>query len=361
MPQIDPAPKRSQRAPCLHKLVLMLVALAMLALLSSPAGAQATAPQSETVRDSGLTVRVFDQDIVTIHTLTSPVDFFANTTYLIETENSLVAVDAQFLLPMAADMRAYADELGKPIDRMFITHEHPDHFLGGEAFADVRMYALGEVSNRIAEIGQAEVDEKQADFGPDFIASSFVVPEAVEPGTIEIDGITLELEKYLDAEAPVQLVVKIPGSGAIITGDIVYSGVHLIMAGQPETWIPVLEQLAATAEEYPLVLPGHGDPTDPSEYEVNIAWLNTAAELTTTAQSADEFKQGLIDAFPGRPMEAAIDFVTPFLFPAEVEAAQDEPAEELPMTGSNATPLLVIVGATLVASGALFVQRSRKL
>ena len=115
-----------------QKLVLLLVALGMLSVLSSPASAQ-----DESVRDSGLTVRVFDQGIVTIHTLTSPVDFFANTTYLIETEHSLVAVDTQFLLPMAADMRAYADELGKPIDRMFITHEHPDHFLGGEAFADV--------------------------------------------------------------------------------------------------------------------------------------------------------------------------------------------------------------------------------
>ena len=332
-----------------QKLVLLLVALGMLSVLSSPASAQ-----DESVRDSGLTVRVFDQGIVTIHTLTSPVDFFANTTYLIETEHSLVAVDTQFLLPMAADMRAYADELGKPIDRMFITHEHPDHFLGGEAFADVPMYALAEVSDRIAEIGQAEVDEKQADFGPDFIAGTYVVPEVVEAGTVEIDGVTFELEKYLDAEAPVQLVVKIPGSGAIITGDIVYSGVHLIMAGQPDTWIPVLEQLAATADEYPLVLPGHGDPTDPSEYDANIAWLETAAGLIGTAETADEFRQGLIDAFPDRQMEAAIDFVTPFLLPVE-----EDPAEELPVTGSSSTMVLAVVGATLVAAGALFVQRSR--
>jgi hypothetical protein len=82
----------------------------------------------------------------------------------------------------------------------------------------------------------------------------------------------------------------------------------------------VLEELAATADEYPRVLPGHGDPTDPSEYDVNIAWLNTAAELVGTAEPGDEFKQGLIDAFPGRPMEAAIDFVTPLLFPEPARA-----------------------------------------
>jgi glyoxylase-like metal-dependent hydrolase (beta-lactamase superfamily II) len=30
---------------------------------------------------------------------------------------------------MAQGFRAYADSLGKPIDRVIITHAHPDHFL----------------------------------------------------------------------------------------------------------------------------------------------------------------------------------------------------------------------------------------
>ncbi len=268
------------------------------------------------VRESGLTVRVYELDGVTLHTLTAPVEVFANTTYVLEGENSLVLVDTQFLLPNALDMRAYADSLGKPIDRMYITHEHPDHFLGSEAFADVPIFALTEVAERIAEIGDAEVAEKQADFGPEAIAGSFVSPEPIEPGTVEIDGMTLELGRVVDAEAPVQLTIALPGTGAILVGDIVYSGVHLIMAGAPDTWTVALEDLQATADEYPLVLPGHGDPTDPSEYAVNIEWLATFAELSGTAGSADEFKQGLVDAFPGRPMESAIDFVLPFLFPA---------------------------------------------
>lgn len=229
---------------------MAVMAVILLATFSPAANAQ----ESTTVRDSGLTLRVFELDNVTVHALTAPVEVFANSTYLIETENSLVAVDTQFLLPFALDMRAYADELGKPIDRMYITHEHPDHFLGSEAFDDVPIFALAEVSEAIAAIGQAEIDEKQADFGPESIASTFVVPEVIEPSTVEIDGVTLELEKYIDAEAPVQLVVKIVDSGAIITGDIVYSGVHLIMAGQPATWIPVLEEVASSADEYPACL-----------------------------------------------------------------------------------------------------------
>ncbi len=327
-------------------IALPLLVVATLAAFSGPAVAQET-------RESGLTVTVQELDGVTIHSLTAPEEMFANSTYLIETENALVGVDTQFLLPFAADMRAYADELGKPIDRLYITHEHPDHFLGSEAFADVPVHALQEVADSIAANGQAEVDEKQADFG-DAIASTFVVPEVVAPSTIDIDGVEFVLEKVLDAEAEFQLVIKLPAQGAIVTGDITYSGVHLIMAGQPQTWIPALESLATTADDFPVVLPGHGMPTDPSVYDANIAWLNKASELIGTVDTADDFRQGLIDAFPDLGMPAAIDFVTPFLFP-EAPAAE----AQLPETGTE-TAALAIAGVTLLTAGGLFVAQSRR-
>lgn len=268
------------------------------------------------MRASGMLVTVENLGGVTVHALTAPEAVFANSTYLIETPNSLVAIDTQFLLPNAADMRAYAAEIGKPIDRVFITHEHPDHFLGSEAFADLPIYALQEVADKIAANGQAEIDEKQADFGPQLIASTFVTPQAVAPGTISIDGVTFLLEVIVDAEAETQLVIRLPDYGVVAVGDIVYSGVHLILAGQVPTWTVALQTLAATADDYPHVLPGHGVPTDPSAYAANIAWLAKAGELIGTAESAEAFKQGLIDAFPELGMTAAIDFVTPFLFPA---------------------------------------------
>lgn len=267
-------------------------------------------------RESGMLVTIQELNGVTIHSLTAPETVFANSTHIFETENSLVALDTQFLLPNALDMRAYADELGKPIDRVFITHEHPDHFLGSEAFNDRPIYALQEVSDSIMQIGDAEVAEKQGDFGIEAIASTYVVPEIVEPGDIEIDGVYFILEKVLDAEAETQLVIRLPDHGVIAAGDIVYSGVHLILAGQPETWIPALQNLAATSDQYPIVLAGHGVPADPSVYEVNVQWLTKASELIATVNNAEDYRQGMIDAFPELGMVAAIDFAIPFLFPS---------------------------------------------
>ncbi len=268
-----------------------------------------------TTRASGITVSVQNTSGITVHTLTAPESVFANSTHLIETENSLVAIDTQFLLPNAVDMRAYADEIGKPIDRVFITHDHPDHFLGSEAFNDRPVYALQEVADLIEANGDAEIAEKQGDFGVDNIASTFVIPQVVAPGTLEIDGITYLFEKIVDAEAATQLVIRIPNHGVVVTGDLVYSGVHLILAGGIEPWTTALETVAAVSG-YPVVLPGHGAPADASVYNANIQWLATAQQLLDTVDNAEDFKQGLIDAFPNLGMSAAIDFVTPLLFPS---------------------------------------------
>ena len=251
---------------------------------------------------------------VTVHSLTAPEQVFADSTHIIETANSLVLVDTQFLLPMALDYRAYADSLDKPIERLIITHAHPDHFLGSEAFADVDIYALAEVADSIEANGQAEVDEKQAEFG-EAIAGTYVVPMALEPGSAEIDGVTFEFEQVNDAEATIQMVVKVPEYGIVAVGDIVYSGVHLIMAGAPPTWIAGLQNLQADSADYPIVLPGHGVPGSPELYAENIAWLSKAGELLGAGVDAEGFKAGLVEAFPDLGMDAAIDFVLPFLFP----------------------------------------------
>lgn len=298
-----------------HKFWFFICAL--LAAMTLPISAQEMGEPDVFMRDSGLTVTVQDLGDVVVHSLTAPEAVFANSTHIIETPNNLVLIDTQFLLPFALDYRTYADSLDKPIERLIITHQHPDHFLGSEAFNDVPVYALAEVAATIAEIGQAEVDEKQADFG-EAIASTFVIPEVLDTEEFEIDGILFQFETVIDAEAEVQLVTTLPEYGIVAVGDIVYSGIHLILAGSPPTWIEALEKLQADSQTYPIVLAGHGLPGTPDLYDDNIAWLATAGELLGTVETFAEFKGGLVEAFPDLGMDAAIDFVLPFLFPDEM-------------------------------------------
>ena len=69
---------------------------------------------------------------VRIHTFVSSFAYnnIANATHIIESRNRLVLVDGQFLAPYAQKFRSYADGLGKPIDRVYLSHRHPDHWFG---------------------------------------------------------------------------------------------------------------------------------------------------------------------------------------------------------------------------------------
>lgn len=277
---------------------------------------QAMAESATLQRETGATVTVNDLGEVKVHSYLAPQQVFANNTHIIETTNQLVLIDTQFILPMAKDYRAYADSLGKPIERLVVTHEHPDHFLGSEAFSDIDIYSLASVAAKIKAHGQTEIDEKKAQFG-DAIASTFVVPTALKPGSVEIDGVTFLFESVMNAEAEEQMVTKLPDFGVVSVGDIVYSGIHMILAGQPPSWIVALNDLKASGDDYPIVLSGHGETTSPAVYDTNIAWLGTAGELLEVAKTGKDFKKGLTEAFPDLGMDAAIDFVLPFIFPQE--------------------------------------------
>lgn len=80
------------------------------------------------------TITVIDKGPVRIHRYTAPEDGLNVNTQLIETPSRIIAVDAQFALAYADEVVAYAKQLGKPIDRLVISHAHPDHYQGAARF-----------------------------------------------------------------------------------------------------------------------------------------------------------------------------------------------------------------------------------
>jgi glyoxylase-like metal-dependent hydrolase (beta-lactamase superfamily II) len=124
----------------------------------------------------------------------------ANATHIIEGAHSLVLVDGQFLVPYARQFRSYADSLRKPIERLYLSHRHPDHWFGlGAAFADTNIYALPETIAFLKEHGDdSRTDHwKMGEFAPDRI----VVPQGVaSPGEESIDGVTYVFDKVTDTE-----------------------------------------------------------------------------------------------------------------------------------------------------------------
>ncbi|AXI48518.1 hypothetical protein C1J03_22495 [Sulfitobacter sp. SK012] len=273
-----------------------------------------TAAFADEARPTGAVVQVQDLGEIKIHSYTAPQEMFAMSTYIIESDNALVLIDGQMFTPFANDYRAYADGLGKPIDRLLLTHGHPDHYLGLVAFADVPLYALASTIEEIAETGEATRVARREMMG-DIIPDSVVVPsETLEAGSEVIDGVTYEFSALQGGEHEPMLITRLPEHGVISVGDTAMNSMHMFLAGKPETWIPAIAELSAD-DSYNIVLPGHGLPGNQDMFAENTAYLTKASELLGTAKTGPEFRAGMIEAFPDLGVPGAIDFFLPYLFP----------------------------------------------
>jgi glyoxylase-like metal-dependent hydrolase (beta-lactamase superfamily II) len=236
----------------------------------------------------------------------------ANATHIVETKNVLVLIDGQFLAPYARKFREYADGLGKPIERLYLSHRHPDHWFGsGVAFSDVPIYALPETADFIQEHGADSVGDhwKLGSFAPDRIA---VPKETVTPGECTIDGLRYVFDRVTETEVDFHLTIKLPDLGVYFVQDLVYSGTHLYLTQDMGHWIQILEGMLT--EDYELFMPGHGLPADKIEVARNIEYLAAARQAVADGLTGDGFKHFLVQRYPERKCPGIFDIYLPRLF-----------------------------------------------
>lgn len=236
----------------------------------------------------------------------------ANATHIIESKTKLILIDGQFLVPYARKFREYADSLRKPIDRLYLSHRHPDHWFGlGAAFGDTDIYALPETISFIRNHGEdsRQAHRKMGALAPDRI----VVPqEAVTPGEETIDGVAYVFSKVLNTEVDFLLTIQLPEIGVYITQDLLYSGTHLYLTREMDHWIRVLQDVLLSGAD--LFMPGHGLPADKNEVARNIEYLAAASQAVDTGLSGDAFKDFLLQRYPERKCSGIFDIYLPRLF-----------------------------------------------
>jgi glyoxylase-like metal-dependent hydrolase (beta-lactamase superfamily II) len=253
-------------------------------------------------------VTVLDKGTVRIHSYMSPADTFHTTTQLIETPARIIAIDAQLLPAYADEAVPYAKGLGKPIDRLIVTHAHPDHYNGASRFG-VPVHALARVSEQIVARGDSRLPTGRliplAEFTPDV---------ALVPGTEVIDGVTFVFEAVSGGEAADELLIKLPEQGVLIAQDLVYHDVHLYLGNNDITGWQQLVDALASESGYDTILAGHGTPTGPEVYEDIRRYLADARELL--GDDGDAYKKAIVDKYPGHVGPFIIDIANRSLFPA---------------------------------------------
>ncbi|MCF8167439.1 MAG: MBL fold metallo-hydrolase [Rhodoferax sp.] len=237
---------------------------------------------------------------------------------IIELQNTLVIVDAMLMRPHAKALRDYANALGKPIDRLFITHGHPDHWFGAEYFQDVDRYALPETTQEIQYSAQFSIGYHRGQHG-ELITDVPVLPnKEVGEGEVLIDGVRFLVHKIQSAEDLNMIALSIPSEKVLIAQDLIYNQVHFFVGQKAadgtlcfDGWIEALKQFDRFG--YDVVLPGHGVPADGSVFKENIAALEKMRTIFS-GSTAENFVQNTLDAFPGYGLRSMVEFSAFFLF-----------------------------------------------
>ncbi|MFF5985162.1 MBL fold metallo-hydrolase [Streptomyces olindensis] len=254
------------------------------------------------------TVTVLDKGAVRIHSYMSPADTFHTTTQLIETPARIIAIDAQLLPAYADEAIAYAKGIGKPLDRLIVTHAHPDHYNGAARFG-VPVHALAVVREQIVARGDSQLPT-----GLVIPVGDFTPTVDLTPGTEVIDGVPFVFEAVSGGEAADELLIKLPDQGVLVAQDLVYNDVHLYLGNNDITgWQQAVDALAAESG-YDTVLAGHGLPTGPEVYADVRRYLADARELL--GDDGDAYKRAIVDRYPAHVGPFIIDIANRSLFGA---------------------------------------------
>lgn len=153
---------------------------------------------------------------------------------------------------------AIARVTGKPVIHVLLTHHHPDHVLGNQAFSDMPIGALAGTTELLRQQGDAMAENLYRLVGDWMRGTEVVLPNrTLEPGVLEIGGHRLRL-LALAGHTGADLAIFDERTGVLFAGDLVFYQRALTTPNSPglEVWLKDLDRLQALP--WRLVVPGHG-------------------------------------------------------------------------------------------------------
>ncbi|MGK7755726.1 MULTISPECIES: quinoprotein relay system zinc metallohydrolase 2 [unclassified Roseovarius] len=160
--------------------------------------------------------------------------------------------------------RAIRQNTDKPVSHVILTHMHPDHVSGTDAFSTTGAQVVSHAAlPRALADRQANYAESLTRLiGPAFAGSTMpevnitVPPDA--PMQIDLGGRILTLHAWPTAHTGNDLTVLDETTGTLFTGDLVFHIHTPALDGSVLGWLDVLDQL----QEWDIarIVPGHGGP-----------------------------------------------------------------------------------------------------
>lgn len=206
----------------------------------------------------------------TVHTVTSGPETFLTNAFLVETAESLVAVDTMMTVSDARFLRRFSEALKKPLRAVLITHGHPDHYNGtGELLKNlgtIPVIATANVERAMRRTDDAKELRWRPVFGEEWPKDRIFPDHIVSDGeTMTFDGVPFAVRELGPGESLCDLCWTVgTASRAVFAGDVVFGGVHAFMNdGHTGDWLESLDILEKELSTSDTLYTGHGKPGRP--------------------------------------------------------------------------------------------------
>jgi quinoprotein relay system zinc metallohydrolase 1 len=198
--------------------------------------------------------------------------------------------------------KAIAATTDKPVIQVLLTHHHPDHVLGNQAFADVPIGALAETTALMQQHGDALAENMYRMVGDWMRGTEVLLPnQALNTGTLNRGGHPLRLIA-LKGHTGADLAIFDELTGVLFAGDIVFYQRALTTPNTPglDVWLADLGQLQALP--WKQLVPGHGPVASDAgpfmQMRDYLGWLDNL--LRTSAAHGSDMAEVIRSPIPER-------------------------------------------------------------
>ncbi|HYX77670.1 MAG TPA: MBL fold metallo-hydrolase [Gaiellaceae bacterium] len=246
--------------------------------------------------------------------------------YLLSDGDDALLFDVFQLRSDAEKLAESIEASGKKLGMVWISHAHPDHFLGLDLIVDrfpgVEVLTTPNVLADLQADGPWMFDLLREKLGSE-AAERLVEPAPVDDWSLRLGESIIDVVEFGPGECKHHACLHLPSRRAFVAADVIYNGAHLYLQEHNlEGWLTRLDELERFAAEHGVhtIYPGHGPAGGLSLIEATREYLKAFASAVETG-NADSARATMMARFPDHRVP---QFLTAFSLPAYFPPAAEE-------------------------------------